>query len=232
VARRLGVAAVVVALILGGAAGTVLWFEADKEVRILCGLMTAGTPRAEVARILGTAHLLEVHPEGVDPEAAAALAFDAPANARTTRCRLRLDEAGVEERSFTRRFHLERIAAVLASPLLLLLVGLQVGLARGRISGRMAWGGRSDTLTRTQRRASAVAAVLLVGIGWILLERAGLLGLLEGTGVVEPAAWAVALLFLLSTAGNLASASPAERRLGIPVATALAILSVVIAYSG
>jgi hypothetical protein len=50
--------------------------------------------------------------------------------------------------------------------------------------------------------------------------------------VVEPAAWAVALLFLLSTAGNLASASPAERRLGIPVATALAILSTVIAYSG
>ena len=222
----------VVVLVLGGTAGTVLWFEADKEVRILCGLMAPGTPRSEVARILGTANLLDVHPEGVDPMAATALTFDAPANARTTRCRLALDEAGVEERSFTRRFHLERIAAVLASPLLLLLVGLQVGLARGRISGRMAWGGRSYTLTRAQRRASAAAAVLLLAVGWILLERAGLLGLLEGTGVVEPAAWAVALLFLLSTAGNLASASPAERRLGVPVATALTILSVVIAYSG
>lgn len=232
VAHRLGVAALVATLILGGATGTVYWFEADKEVRILCGLMAAGTPRSEVTRILGTAHLLEVHPAGVDPATAVALSFDAPANLRTTRCDLTLGDGGVGARAFARRIHLERLAAGAASPLLLLLVGLQVGLARGRVSGRMAWGGRSEVLTPSQRRASAASAVLLVGVGWILLERAGLLGLLEGSPLVEPAAWAVVLLWLLSTAGNLASASRPERRLGIPVATALAILSLVIAYSG
>lgn len=232
VRHRLIVAASVAILTLASAVATVYWFEADKEVRILCGLMVAGTPRAEVDRMLGTANLLEIQPAGVEVATAGALAFEAPANLRTTRCDVSFSGGGVATGEFTRSLHLERIAALLAIPLLLLLVGLQIGLATGRVSGRMAWGGVHETLTAAQRRASAFSALLLVGVGWILLERAGVMQVVPWTALIAGAAWAVVLLFLLSTLGNLASSSRPERRLGIPVATALLLLSFVVAYAG
>jgi hypothetical protein len=158
--QRIATAGLVAVLILGGAFGTVLWFEADRTLR------------------------------------------------------------------------LERIAAILASFLLVLLFGLQVGLATGRVSGRVAWGGRFETLPRSQRVASAVAAPLMLVLAWVLLERAGVVDVVGNNDLIAGAAWAVTLLFLLSTVGNLASSSPPERRLGIPVATALVILSCIVAYSG
>lgn len=230
--RSMKTTILVVILILASVAGTVRWFEADKEVRILCGLMTAGTPRAEVARILGTAERLEVRPAAVDVERASQLSFDAPGNLRTTLCAVSLDDVGVSGSDFTRVLRLERLAAALVVPLVALLTALQLGLATGRVSGRMAWGGRFETLPRSHRVASAVTAPAVLAMGWILLERAGVTGLLGSAAVVETGAWIVALVFLVSTAGNLASSSRSERLLGIPLATAMAILSVVIAYSG
>jgi len=194
--------------------------------------MRDGTPTAEVARILGTANLLEVQPAGVELATATAFAFDVPANVRSSKCVVSLDEAGVTGSSFSRAFRLERIAAILASSLLLLQFGLQVGLATGRVSGRMAWGGRFETLPRSHRVASAVAALLMLVLAWVLLERAGVVDVVGSNAVIAGAAWAVTLLFLLSTVGNLASSSAQERRLGIPVATALVILSCIVAYSG
>lgn len=226
------VAAGIVSLLIAGAIATVYWFEGDKEVRILCDLMEPATPRAEVARILGTASLLEVRPAAVDPGAATTLSFDTRANLRTTRCEVAFAEGAVATRDFTRAFHLERAAALLAVPLLLLLVGLQIGLATGRVSGRMAWGGFNATLTTAQRRASAFSAVLLVVVGWLLLERSGVLGLLAGRPVAVIGAWGAVLLFVLSAVGNLASISRPERRLGLPVVTALLLLSFMVAYSG
>ena len=230
--QRVITAALVALVILGGAFATVLWFEADKEVRILCGLMREGTSRAEVARVLETANLLQVRPAGVEPATASALSFDAAANFCSTRCAVSLGEAGVTGSTFSRTIRLERIAATLAGCLLLLLFGLQVGLATGRISGRMAWGGRSETLPRSHRVASALTAPLMLVMAWVLLERAGVTDVVESDTAIAGAAWAVTLLFLLSTAGNLASTSRPERRFGIPVATAMVILGLVVSYSG
>ncbi len=47
-------------LILAIAVGAVYAVEADKEVRILCGLFKPGTPEAEMDRIIGTASFLQV----------------------------------------------------------------------------------------------------------------------------------------------------------------------------
>jgi len=47
-------------LALGAGALAVYAMEADKEVRILCGLFQPGTPKSEMDRILGTAHFLDV----------------------------------------------------------------------------------------------------------------------------------------------------------------------------
>lgn len=210
----------------------VFWFEADREVGVLCGLMTEGTPPEEVARLLGTAEMLQVRPADVDMATATVFAFDAPANLRTTECAVTLDGRGVTEGRLTRTIHLEQMAALAAAGVLLLLSAMQIGLATGRISGRMAWGGRFDTLPPPYRRASAITALLLPFMAWVLLERAAVIDVMGGDGLVRAGAWAVVVLFLFSTAGNLASSSVPERRVGIPTAAAMAVLAFIVAYAG
>ena len=51
-------------LLLAGLAWGVYAVEADREVRVLCGLFQPGTPRAEMDRILSTAHFLRVEQSG------------------------------------------------------------------------------------------------------------------------------------------------------------------------
>ncbi len=232
VRQRAITACLAVVLVVAGALATVGWYEADKEVRILCGLLTTGVPGAEVSRILGTAEPARVRPADADVATASAFTFDAVANLRSSRCAVSLAEAAVTGSAFTRTVRLERVAAMMAASLLLLLSGFQVGLATGRGSGRMAWGGRFETLPRGYRRASAAAAALVLVMGWVLLERAEVVDLVEGDGAIHAAAWAITAFFLLSMAGNLASASRAERRLGIPVTIAMVVLGCVVAYSG
>lgn len=231
VRHRVGVALAVLVLILGCAVGTVYWFEADKEVRILCGVLPEGTPRAEVIRVLGTANLLTVEP-GAGLESADEISFRARANLGTSRCQLTLADDSVRTAAFARDFRLERVAALLALAPLGFLVGFQILLARGAISGRLAWGGQHEVLPRKLRVASAFSACLVVLFAWILLERAGVTRVIPGSGIVEVAGWLVYGFWLASTLGNLASDSPAERRIGIPVASLLAILAGVVAYSG
>ena len=52
--------AILLLLLLGIGAAGVYVVEADKEVRILCGLFRPGTPEAEMDRILGTANFLRI----------------------------------------------------------------------------------------------------------------------------------------------------------------------------
>lgn len=56
--RLLAIAAAL--LTSGGVVWGIYAVEADKEVRILCGLFQPGTPQGEIDRILGTANLLRV----------------------------------------------------------------------------------------------------------------------------------------------------------------------------
>lgn len=223
-------ALVVGVLVVAGWLAAVGWTEARREVHILCGLMGPGTPRAEVERLLSTAELLELQPEGVALATASAFTFDAALNLRSAGCAVTLDEAGVVERTLTPGVRLPRVAAIAGAGLLLYLCAFQIGLATGRISGRRAWGGQHDTLPPALRRSSAVTAALMPLLAWLLLERAGVVDVVGADAFIGGAAWAVVLLFLVSTAGNLASASRAERQLGIPVPAALAVLSFVVAY--
>lgn len=125
--------------------------------------------------------------------------------------------------------HPARTAALVAAGLFGYLTLFQIGLATGRIPGRMAWGGRHETLPPELRRASAMTAALMPLLAWLLLERADVVDVVRLDAVITVATWGVPLLFLLSAAGNLASASPAERRLGIPVTAAQVVLGVAVA---
>ncbi len=116
-------------------------------------------------------------------------------------------------------------AAVAACLLLAGLVVFQVLLVCGVPLGRFAWGGQQDVLPSRLRVGSAVASVVYVVVGWVLLARAA-----QGAGgILGVVTWVVAGFFLLGTAGNLVSRSLPERLVMTPVAFALCALTVVVA---
>jgi len=232
VRHRVLVALFVGVVVVAGCLTVVGWTEARREVHAMCGLMNPGTPRAEVERILGTARMLELQPAGVAPAIAPALRFTAPATLHTASCDVELGGAVVVGSTLTAGVPLDRVGAIGAAGLFLYLTLFQIGLALGLVPGRLAWGGRHESLPVELRRASALTALIMPLLAWLLLERASLVDVVGADGVVAGAVWAVPLLFVLSAAGNLASASPDERRLGIPVTAALLVLSVAVAYGG
>jgi hypothetical protein len=66
----------------------------------------------------------------------------------------------------------------------------------------------------------------------VILARAGVIGWPVGaTGLLVPAAWAIAAFMLLNTLGNLASKSRLERTVFAAVTGALAVLSAYVALS-
>jgi hypothetical protein len=116
-------------------------------------------------------------------------------------------------------------AAVAACLLLAGLVVFQVVLVCGLPLGRFAWGGQQDVLPSRLRVGSAVASVVYVVVGWVLVARAA-----QGAGgILGVVTWVVAGFFLLGTAGNLVSRSLPERLVMTPVAFALCALTVVVA---
>ena len=116
-------------------------------------------------------------------------------------------------------------AAVAACLLLAGLVVFQVLLVCGVPLGRFAWGGQQDVLPSRLRVGSAVASVVYVVVGWVLVARAA-----QGAGgILGVVTWVVAGFFLLGTAGNLVSRSLPERLVMTPVAFALCALTVVVA---
>ena len=96
--------------------------------------------------------------------------------------------------------------------------------------GRFAWGGQHEVLPTRLRVGSVVAIGVYVGIGWVVLARAGLLG--GGQGVVRVVTWVIAGYFLLGAAGNLASRSRSERLVMTPVAVVLCSLTATVAALG
>jgi hypothetical protein len=119
-------------------------------------------------------------------------------------------------------------AAVAACLLLAGLVVFQVLLVCGLPLGRFAWGGQQDVLPSRLRVGSAVASVVYVVVGWVLVARAA-----QGAGgILGVVTWVVAGFFLLGTAGNLVSRSLPERLVMTPVAFALCALTVVVAIQG
>jgi hypothetical protein len=103
-------------------------------------------------------------------------------------------------------------------------VGFQAGLALGTPWGAAAWGGQPDVLPPGLRAASAVSAVVWVGIGLLVLGRAGHWGAARWAGLLRWGTWLVGTLLALSGLLNVASASPWERFGWGPFALALAAL--------
>lgn len=123
--------------------------------------------------------------------------------------------------------------AVLAAVLFVGMAAFQASLALGAPLGAHVLGGRHPgSLPKRLRAFSAIAAAILVGGALVILARSGAIGRPVGaTGLLVPAAWAIAALLVLNTLGNLASKSRLERTVFAAMTAALAVLSAYVALS-
>ena len=124
--------------------------------------------------------------------------------------------------------------ALLAVALLALAAAFQVGLAAGAPWGAAAYGGRAvsadGSLPRGYRLGSGIAALVLLGAGWVVLASVSVVG--RGpvaVSVLTVILWCLAALFALNTLGNARGRHPVERWGAGTVTALLAVLCALIA---
>ena len=107
----------------------------------------------------------------------------------------------------------------------------QILLIAGVPWGRFAWGGTQDRLSPSRRVAAGVAIVLYAAFVCVALLRSHVVASPAPALVGVISMWVVTGYLILSVLPNLASKSPHEKRLMVPVSAALAILALLIALS-
>jgi len=127
-----------------------------------------------------------------------------------------------------------KIVAAAAAGLLALVVAFQLALAAGAPWGAAAYGGRAaradGRLPVRYRIASAVAAVVLMGSGVLVLAA----GSVVGPGplpdeVLTAGVWVLVVLLALNTMGNLSARHPFERWGAGGLTAVLTVLCAVVA---
>lgn len=230
-------------LFLATAYPTVLWLEAEKEIRILCSMLPAGTVQAEVMRTLDTGNLLRYRPEARDradlgslpgnPQGSGTvgstvLLVESPWALGTSACRLAMERGVVVANSSDSTFRLATVGVWLAVVGFILLIVHQILLALGTPIGHLAWGGRHRVLPTSLRLASALSAGLLAVGSLAVLQKAGLVAVLPWTGLAETLPWVLMVVFFLSLLANALSERPWERRLGMLLALILSLACLVV----
>ncbi|GEP38444.1 hypothetical protein NPS01_21070 [Nocardioides psychrotolerans] len=124
--------------------------------------------------------------------------------------------------------------AMVATALLALASAFQIGLAAGAPWGAAAYGGRAvlsdGALPIAYRWASAVAALTLIGVIWVALASASLVGRGSVSGsALTVLLWALTAVFVLNTLGNARGHHPVERWGAGTVTAILAALCAVLA---
>ncbi|MGV8848378.1 MAG: hypothetical protein ACOH16_02425 [Propionibacteriaceae bacterium] len=128
---------------------------------------------------------------------------------------------------------LVRMAGLVVTASIGVLVVFQVLLAAGVPWGRAAYGGQSADLPANLRTTSAIAAVVWSLLGLVVLRRAGLIGwspLPEGW--IRPAAWVLVALFAVATVLNAITPSALERAIWFPVSALMLAGTLVIVLRG
>ena len=117
----------------------------------------------------------------------------------------------------------------------LLVVGVvfQLGLGAGAPWGHAAYGGRAaladGRLPGRHRLMSMITAGILIGIGWVLLIRGGVVGSVSESPELSLTCWGFAALFALNTAGNVVGRHPLERWGMGSLTASLSVLCVLLA---
>lgn len=119
--------------------------------------------------------------------------------------------------------------AVIAVVILALLAVFQLALALGAPLGHFAWGGANRVLPTRLRIGSLASIAIYALIGFVLLERAGVINVLDLPLAEQIAAWVITAYFVLGIGMNAISKSAPERLVMTPVALVLAVLSLLVA---
>ena len=120
-------------------------------------------------------------------------------------------------------------AAALAAVGFMGMMGFQLLLALGLPLGQLAWGGGSEVLPPGLRIGSLLSALIFLGATVLVLERAGIIRGFGRPGLARVGTWFLVILFTFSAGLNLFLGGGRERRVMVPVALALAVLSLVVA---
>ena len=123
------------------------------------------------------------------------------------------------------------VAAIMFCVLTSVVVVFQLALAAGAPWGQVAMGGKyPGRFPRQLRIAAVVQALVLVGLGAVVLTRAGLIfpqWLAASTWLI----WGVVAFSVLALALNLITPSKWERIIWAPVAAVMLVSSLVVALS-
>ena len=111
------------------------------------------------------------------------------------------------------------VGAILAGSL----VAFQLLLAAGLPFGKMAWGGENAKLSKKLRISSFISSLILVYASVVLLEKAGLVNIIDNNTAINISAWIYVFVFGLSTLGNITSKSKYEKIVMTPVAIYLVV---------
>jgi hypothetical protein len=124
-----------------------------------------------------------------------------------------------------------RIAATIATVAFAATMLLQVLIALGVLPITMAWGGTQSVLTPALRVAGLAAVLVLVFFAYVILRRAGLIGLPPAPLWIRLLAWLITAFLALNTLGNFASRSPSERMVAGPISLVLTLACLVVSLS-
>jgi hypothetical protein len=119
--------------------------------------------------------------------------------------------------------------AIIFVILLAALTVFQLLLIAGLPLGRFAWGGQHDILPPRLRIGSAISVVIYAIFVFVALERSGITDVIAAPLVEAIAMWVIAGYLALSVLPNLASKSPHEKRMMVPVSCGLAVIAILIA---
>ncbi len=122
-----------------------------------------------------------------------------------------------------------RPVAVVAAVGLVGFAAFQAALALGVPLGAAAWGGADSDLTPEMRVASGLAALLLLGVAFVVLGRAGYWHTDRNLGLFRWGTWGAAVFLALGSLGNFASSSNWEQFLNGPLALLLALACFIVA---
>lgn len=207
--------------------GAVYWNEAEKEIRILCSMIPAGTGYEQAIVTLETGNLLQYRETASGEEKV--LSFNSFYNLYNSKCTLLIEDQVVVSGSYEGGIALHKVAAWLSAIFLSGLALLYIFLALGLPLGELAWGGKFVRLPTRLRVGSLLSAAFCVAAIPAIFDKAGIIEVIDWPEAEEIFILGLALLFFLSSVANSISKSKKERRLMTPFAFLLSFLCILVA---
>jgi hypothetical protein len=208
-----------------------IWFEAEKEIRILCGMFSEGQESEYVIKTLDTGNFLKYRwgPAGDQKELMVYSAY----NLWSSHCTVRFTEGTLVASSrYLYYFNLEKTAGWLGGLACLCMALFQLLLAPGILPGRLAQGGESKTSSTGSRISGLLSVLILLFAVVVLFESAGIYSLLGNETVAGYAVPILAILFGISSLYNPLPPGPAGKKAISRFSLLLFCLFLIVALAG